>query len=131
DGALDVVRREDHDQVSLAGSLGWRHHPQTFGLSFRSTRRAFLQSDSNIYPGVAKAQRMCVALAAVSDDGDDPVLDDRQVRVVVVVHLCHEGISFFLDYFPRDHRRLSTSWRGQSPMITGSGCPSGRAVDGA
>ena len=52
--------------------------------------RALLEADLHLHAGVAQAQRVRMALAAVADDADLASLDDRQVRVVVVEHLnCH------------------------------------------
>ena len=55
-----------------------------------------LQADADVDAGVAQVERVGVALAAVTDDGDVLALDQGQVGVVVVEHLSHWGLSFWL-----------------------------------
>ncbi len=48
---------------------------------------ALLEADLHLDTGVAQAQRVRVALAAVADDTDLASLDDGQVGIVVIEHL--------------------------------------------
>jgi hypothetical protein len=52
---------------------------------------ALEQSDADVDTGVAKRQRVRMALAAVSEDRHVTVLDDRQVGVVVIEDLNRHG----------------------------------------
>ena len=75
------------------GGLGDGRTAQALGLGLGPALAALGEPDAHVDPAVAQAQRVGVALAAVSDDGDLAPLDDRQVGVVVVEHLGH-GVGF-------------------------------------
>jgi hypothetical protein len=85
---LVLVGSQDHDQVGLFDRIGDGEDAQALGRSLLARRRTLLETDPHVDAGVAQAQRVRVALRAVADDGDRPVLDDREVGVVVVEHRC-------------------------------------------
>ena len=87
--ALHVVRREDHDQVGLGGSLGRSDDPQAFRLGLGAALAALRQPDADVDPGVAQRERVGVPLAAVAEHGHVLALDQGQVGVVVVEHVSH------------------------------------------
>ena len=91
---LDVVGREDHDQVGLLAGLGGREHAQALGLRLRPALGTLGQADTYVDPAVAQGQRVGVTLAAVAQDRHVASLDHREVGVVVVEHLSHGGLSF-------------------------------------
>lgn len=90
DAALVLIRREDHDEVGPLGGGVDGHHREAglFGLLDRL--RAGLEADDDLDARVAQVHRVRVPLRAVTDDGYLLALDDRQVGVIVVVHLSHE-----------------------------------------
>ena len=90
DLSLRGVGRQQHDDVGPLGDLGGCVHVEPLFGDLRPGLRSLLEADLHLHAGVAQAQRVGVALAAVADDADLAALDDRQVRVVVVEHLnCH------------------------------------------
>ena len=88
DLALRRVRSQHHDQVRLLAGLVRRQHPQTLRLSLRPAFAGFRQTDPNVDAGVPQGQRVRVPLAAEAKDGDVAALDQGQVGVLVVEHLC-------------------------------------------
>ena len=88
---LDVVGREDHDDVGLLDRLGRGEDAQPLGLGLLAALRALGQSDAYVDTGVAQRQRVRVPLAAVAEHGHVLALDQGQVGVVVVEHLSHWG----------------------------------------
>ena len=70
DGALVLIRSQDHDDVGLSG--GFRN-----GLDFQALLLGLLdglggrtQADDHVDTGVTQVQRMGVALGTVTDDGN-------------------------------------------------------------
>jgi hypothetical protein len=86
---LDVVRRQDHGQVGLFDGLPGGEHTQAVGLGLLAALGALGQTDPDVHPGVAQGERVGVALAAVTQDGHVPALNDRQVGLVIVEDLSH------------------------------------------
>ena len=89
DVTLDLVRGQHHDQIGFGDGLGNAEHAQALGLRLLAGLGTFLESNADVHARVAQAQRVGVALAAVTDDGNGAPLDDREVGVVVVVELSH------------------------------------------
>jgi len=80
---------------------------------------AGLQADANGDRAVAKIQRMGVPLRSIADDRDFFGLNQRQVRGVVVIKLCHSFVS----------SRCKVASSGHGPRCEGpcvSGCSSAR-----
>jgi hypothetical protein len=90
DVTLDVVRRQDHDEVCLGGGFGRGDHAQSLVGGLGAGLGALQQADADVHAGVTQAQRVGVALRAVTDDRDLAALDDREIGIVVVENLgCH------------------------------------------
>jgi hypothetical protein len=87
DVGLCGVGCQQHDDVGPLGDLGRGVDGEALLLDLRPGLRTVLEADLHLDAGVAQAQRVRMALAAVADDTDLAALDDRQVRVVVVEHL--------------------------------------------
>ncbi len=87
DLSLGGVGRQQHDDVGPLGHLGRCVHVEPLLGDLRTGLRSVFEADLHLHAGVAQAERVGVALAAVADDADLAALDDRQVRVVVVEHL--------------------------------------------
>jgi len=90
--ALDLVRRQDHDEVGLLDGLGHRDDPEALSLGLGPGAAALCQSDPHVDAGVAQVQRVGVTLAAVADHGDLAPLDHGQVCVIVIEHFSHGGL---------------------------------------
>ena len=112
--ALGGVRDQDHDHVGLGARRGRVDDPQALGLGLGPALRALGQADAHVDPRVAQAQRVGVALAAVSEHRDLAALDDREVGVVVVVQLSHCGA-------PRVLRRTYGAG-DRGVIVSGGGC---------
>ena len=87
--ALQGVRDQHHDQVGFLARLGGGEDAQAVALRLLPALRARLEAHPDVHARVAQRQRVRVTLAAVSEDGDVPLLDEREVGVVVVEDLCH------------------------------------------
>ena len=87
--ALQVVGDQHHHQVGFLARLRGSKHPQAVALRLLTALRARLQANADVHAGVPQRQRVRVPLAAVAKDSDVPLLDKREVCVVVVEDLCH------------------------------------------
>ena len=92
DVALDLVGREDDDDVSLLDRLGDTEDPQALLLGLGPALGSLEESDADVDAGVAQVERVRVPLAAVADDRHMAALDDAQICVVVVKQFSHGGI---------------------------------------
>ncbi len=109
DPALQMVRRQDHDQVGLFGRLARGEHPQALGLGLLAALGALEQADADVDAGVAQAQGVRVTLAAVSDHCHVTALDDAQVGGVVIEHFSHLRCAFlYWIHHARLHEFLDT-----------------------
>ena len=87
--ALQGVRDQHHHQVGFLARLGGGEDAQAVALRLLPALRPGLQAHPDVHPRVPQRQRVRVPLAAVAEDGDVPLLDEREVGVVVVEDLCH------------------------------------------
>ena len=92
---LDVVRNQHHNDVRLLGSLFDQSHLQPVRLRLLNAPAALVKANHHVQAGVLEVQRVGMALAAVADDPYRAVLDQRHIRVVLVVHRCHVILSLF------------------------------------
>lgn len=86
---LELVRGQNHDQVSSSNGGSNVGHFQAMGFSLGNSGRAFAQADSDVNAGIFQVARLGVALGTVADDGDFLALDDRQVTIFIVINF-HE-----------------------------------------
>ncbi len=89
DGALVLVRCQDHDDVCPFGGIRNVLDSEACVLCLGGRLGAVLQRDNNLDAGIAQVQCVGVALGAIANDGYLAALDDRQVCVVVVEHFSH------------------------------------------
>jgi hypothetical protein len=75
--ALEGVRDEDHHQVGLLTRLGGGEDAQAIAFRLLPALRPGLQADPDVHARVPQRQRVRVPLAAVAEDGDVPLLDQR------------------------------------------------------
>ena len=87
-GALVLIRSQDHDDVGL--SCGFRN-----GLDFQALLLGVLdglggrtQADDDVHTGIAQVQSVSMALGTVTDDGNLLAFEDREITVVLVPDLC-------------------------------------------
>ena len=88
DGALVLIRSQDHDDVGL--SSGFRN-----GLDFQTLLLGVLnglggrtQANDDVHTGIAQVQRVGVTLGTVTDDGNLLAFEDREIAVVLIPDLC-------------------------------------------
>ena len=97
DGALVLIRSQDHDDVGLSG--GFRN-----GLDFQALLLGLLdglggrtQADDHVDTGVTQVQRMGVALGTVTDNGHLLAIEHGQIGVLFVPDsCCHDWRSFYV-----------------------------------
>src|SRR5262249_16084310 len=82
-----LIGREDHDDVGLGRSLGHLFHREAriFGLGPRST--ALLDADPHVHPAVAQVECMRVPLAAITNNGELFVLEQREICICVIIDI--------------------------------------------
>ncbi len=90
--ALDGIGQEDHDHVGLGGGVGHAENAQAIGFGLGLAARAFMQPHTHIGARIAQVQRMRVPLATIADNGNLLALEQSQVRLILVVNLCHEVV---------------------------------------
>ena len=88
DVGLEVVGDEDHDDVGLAGGLVDGSDSQSVGLGLLTAPAALVEADHDVQAVVLAVEGVGVPLASVADYADGLVLQEGQVGVVVVEHLC-------------------------------------------
>ena len=92
DGALVLVGGQNHDHVGLGGSLGHGLDLEALLLGEVDRLGGRTQADDHVDTGIAKVQRVGVALGAVADDRDLLAVEHGQIAVVLVPDLCcHNG----------------------------------------
>ena len=121
-GLLLGVGHGHHDDVGPLRGVGDRLHFETGGLGLGGRRRTFTQTDDHRDAALLQVERMSMALRSVADDRNLATLDDRDVAVGVVIHLCcHVQLAF-----PRTARRrasLSSLGRATRPVRWSSTMP--------
>ena len=93
DIGLEVVGDQDHDDVRLLSRLVDGADAQSFGLGLLTALAALVEADHDVEAVVPAIEGVGVSLAPVSDYADGLVLQEGQVGVVVVVHLCWHFLS--------------------------------------
>ena len=87
-----LVGGQDHDHVGPPGGLGRENDLQLLGLGLVDRSRSRAQRHDHVLDArVPQVQRMRVALAAVTDDGDLLLLDQTDVSVSIIISL-HDGL---------------------------------------
>ena len=103
DGALVLIRSQDHDDVGL--SSGFRN-----GLDFQTLLLGVLnglggrtQANDDVHTGIAQVQCMSVTLRTVTKDGHLLAFKHRQIGVLFVPDsCCHDWRSFYFLLSLRD-----------------------------
>ena len=92
-----LIRGQDHDDIGLGCSPSRLSdgEPGVFGFGPGGT--AFLETDPDIHPAVTQVERVGMALAAIAEDGDLLALEQREVRVFVVIDV-HAAFSLWGDF---------------------------------
>ena len=94
DIGLEVVGDEHHDDVRLLSRLINGADAQSFGLGLLTALAPLVEAYHDVQAVVPAIEGVGVSLAAVSDYADGLVLQEGQVGVVVVVHLCWHFLSY-------------------------------------
>lgn len=89
DIGLHVVGHEEHDKIGDLGRLRHRVDLKSVGLGLRLRLASLVQRDDRFDAAVAQVLRMGVSLAAVADDRHRLAVQKFEVRVAVVINLCH------------------------------------------
>ncbi len=86
---LNVIGDQDHDDVGGLGGFGDGHDFEAGGFGLGPRFAAGIEPDHDVHAGIAKVQRMGVALASISDNGDDAPIQVVQIPVFFVVTFRH------------------------------------------
>ena len=84
--ALNLVGQQDIDDVGRLGGFGGGHGLEAVPDGQVVIRPAFSLADDDLAAAVAEVLGLGVPLAAVAQDGDGFVLEQRQVGIVFVVN---------------------------------------------
>jgi len=93
DLCLDVVRHEEHDDVRFRYRLGNAFNDKAVFFRNRFRPAPGVQPDHHRNPAFPQVLGVGVALAAISQDGHLPVLQDFRTCVAFVKDLCHFNLS--------------------------------------
>ena len=86
DALLDVVGHEQRHDLRAPHRLRDRAYVEARLFRGRARAAAVAQADDDVDARVAQVQGMCVALAAVADDGDLAV---EEMEITVAMNRCH------------------------------------------
>ena len=85
--SLLLIVDQDHDDIRKLSSLSSIVNRQALCLCLSLGLGTFIQTYDNIASGFLEVERMCMALAAVTDDGNSLSLENRQVAIFLVIDL--------------------------------------------
>ena len=88
DGALVLIRSQNHDDIGLSSSFRNGLDFQTLLLGVLDGLGGRTQANDDVHTGIAQVQRMSVTLGTVTDDGNLLTFEDREIAVVLVPDLC-------------------------------------------
>ena len=77
------------NDVGGLNGFGNVHHFHAVGLGFLPAAAALSQTDNDVQAGIFQIQSLSVSLAAITDNGDCFAFQNIQIRVFVIIHLCH------------------------------------------
>ena len=84
---LQLIRRQDHDDIGPSSGMGNRFDSNPLGFGFGGRGRALAQADANVSDAaIAQVQQMCMALRAIADNGDFFAFDQFNIRIAVIQH---------------------------------------------
>ena len=86
---LARVGRKNHDHVRPCDGFRRSFHSDAVAFRFGARSAARRESDNHGDAGIAQVQRVRVSLRAVADYGHLFFLDQREIRIFVVVEICH------------------------------------------
>jgi hypothetical protein len=87
----DMVRHQHHDDVGPLRDRGHRVDREAGGLRLRARAAVVGQSDPDVDTAVLEIEGVRVPLRPVADDRHFFRADQRQIRIVVIEHLCRFG----------------------------------------
>src|SRR5439155_323315 len=90
---LDMIGNQDHDNIGGLGGAGGAQDFQAGGLGLRPRLTALVEADHHVDPGIAKVQRVGMALASVSHNGHSAAAQMLQVSIFFVKASWHSGSS--------------------------------------
>src|SRR5690606_19642465 len=82
-----LVRKQNHDKIGCLHGFRNFLNLQACVLGLGPRGAALAQADDDVNAGIVQVLRMCVALRAVTDDGNGFALDQRKIAILVVVNL--------------------------------------------
>jgi hypothetical protein len=126
---LRRVGDQDHDDVGPFRDVADLTDRQPGGLSARPRAARGGQADANVHAAVLQVQRVRVALRSVADDGHVAVANERQIGIIVVIHLRHDDslpdtlvVSLSNHELDSSFDRLRTSVVGLRRVSTQNNC---------
>lgn len=88
DLCLDLVRGQNHDDISFCCCLCDGYNAEALSLSLGAGLGALGQANNDLHAGITQVQCVCVALGAVTDNRYGAALNHREICVVVVENGC-------------------------------------------
>ena len=83
---LFLVGRQDHDDIGFFGRFRGGHHFEPRFFRDRPGFASFIEADHDVHAAVFKVERVRVALAAVTDDGDRFAFEQLDVTIGLIVY---------------------------------------------
>ena len=88
DGALVLIRSQNHDDIGLSSSFRDGLDFQTLLLGVLDGLGGRAQADDDVDAGITQVQRMGMALGTITDDGNLLAFEDREISIVLIPDLC-------------------------------------------
>ena len=85
---LLLVVDQNHNNIGLLGCFCGGEHLKALCLSLCPRLAALVKTDDNMTAGFLEVQRVCVTLAAVTDDSDRFALEQGQVAIALIINGC-------------------------------------------
>ena len=86
---LQFVVDQNHNNISLLGSLSRGINLKALSLSLGPGFAALIQTDDNVAAGILQVFGMSMALRTVTDNGNLFVLQQRQLTIFLIVNFTH------------------------------------------
>ena len=91
--SLLLIRNQDHNDISLLGSLSYWQNLQAVLLSNLLGLGAFIQTNDNVQSALLQVQCMSMTLAAITNNCNSLATDNAPVCILIIISFCHSNLS--------------------------------------